>query len=160
MGLALPLLHIHSQLIHTPSQQGQLYCAALGMYKAYFFRMVQLVWVQANAAHPYPQCFGGDRSCGINTDKCCSRAMALDMAPGSSPGLDDTIALGGIAGHLDWHEPNGSMGLKVQHGPRCGSKSWAFTLHSMVTGASDISAGSICDRTMDADKTLAAAHAI
>lgn len=160
MGLALPFLRIHSQLIHTPSQQGQLYCAALGMYRACFFRVVQLVWVQANAAHSYPQCFGGDRSCGINTDRCCSRAMAPDMAPGSSPGLDDTIALCGIAGHLDWHEPNGSMGLKVQHGPRCGSKSWASTLCSMMTEDLDISAGSICDRTMDPDTTLAATHAI
>ena len=86
--------------------------------------------------------------------------MAPDMAPSSSPGLDDTIALGGIAGHLDWHEPNGSMGLKVQHGSRCGSKSWASTLRSMVTGALDISTGSICDRTMDPDTTLAATHAI
>lgn len=86
--------------------------------------------------------------------------MASDMAPGSSPGLDDTIALGDTAGHLDWHEPNGSMVLKPQHGPRSGPRSWASTLHSMVTGSSDLSAGSVCDRTMDPDMTLAASHAI
>lgn len=41
----------------------------------------------------------------INSDPRYYRAMDPGIVPGSSPGLNDTMALGGKAGHSGWHGP-------------------------------------------------------
>ena len=68
------------------------------------------------------------------------------MAPASIQGLDDTIALGGTASYSDRHGPNSSLVLEPTHDSGCGSRSQAFTLPSMVTGAQEISADPVCGR--------------
>lgn len=73
-------------------------------------------------------------------------AMNSGMAPASFQGLDDTIALDGTASYLDWHGPNNSLVLEPTHDSGCGSRSQAFTLHSMVTEAQEISADPVCGR--------------
>ncbi|KAL6079918.1 hypothetical protein STEG23_014370 [Scotinomys teguina] len=82
----------------------------------------------------------------INTDYSCNWAKDPDMAPGSSPGLEDTMVLGGITDHLDQHGPNSNMALEPPHGPRCGPRFQASTLPFMETGTTDISTDTVCDK--------------
>lgn len=52
---------------------------------------------------------------GINTDHSCERAMDPDMVLVHSLGLDVIVALAGITGHPDQHDPSDSAVPECQH---------------------------------------------
>lgn len=80
----------------------------------------------------------------------------LDLGS-SSPGPEVTMALVGSAGHLDQHEPSGSMALELTHDFRCGPRPQESAQPSMATGTSDMSIDLCCSRVRDPDMALAAA---
>ncbi|KAL6033000.1 hypothetical protein STEG23_035917 [Scotinomys teguina] len=67
----------------------------------------------------------------INTDCGCGRPMALDMALGSSPGPDNTMALGGSADDSDLYGPGSSMVLNTNIA-QCGA-SWRAPVITQIT---------------------------
>lgn len=49
----------------------------------------------------------------IDTDCSCDRTMAINMAPGSSPGTEDTMALGGSTRYSGLHGPSRGSTLRT-----------------------------------------------
>lgn len=89
-------------------------------------------------------------SCGSTTD--------THMVPGSSSGLDVTIAPGHSADHSDWHISNSSVGLRHQHGTQVVSETSGIDMPLMVPlmvlGATDINRDSGCSRVVDPEMDL------
>lgn len=91
----------------------------------------------------------------ITPDPDCCRGMDSDMALGSSPGLDASLAPGTRTDYQISVVPSVSnMVLRHQHGLWLLTRPWLSTRVLVVTRAKDISSDTGCYRATDSDMVL------